>query len=75
MPIRTCMVTGQKQEKSSLLRFVVIDGKILFDRKQKFQGRGGYVVETEVNLQKLKKLGGKICHFLKVKKVEFQKES
>ncbi len=70
MPTRTCIVTGQKREKSELLRFVVQDGKLVFDRMQKISGRGGYVLETPENLEKLKKLGGKICHFLKVKKVD-----
>ena len=70
MPIRTCFVTGQKIEKSELLRFVVQDGKFVFDRKQSAPGRGGYVLETVKNLEKLKKLGGKICHFLKVKKID-----
>jgi predicted RNA-binding protein YlxR (DUF448 family) len=75
MPIRTCFVTGQKLEKTVLLRFVVVDGKVVFDPQQSAPGRGGYLVESEANLQKLKKMGGKICHFLKVKnvKMDFQK--
>ena len=72
-PIRTCLVTGQKHEKKDLLRFVINEGVLVFDQKQKLPGRGGYVLATEKNLEKLKKLGGKICHFLKVKRVEMNR--
>ena len=72
MPIRTCLVTGEKKEQKEFLRFTVQEGKIVFDGKKKYSGRGGYVVNKPDVIEKLtsKKMMGKICHFLKVKRIE-----
>lgn len=63
MPIRTCLVTGQKYEKHELLRFTIVDGQLVFDPDQKMPGRGGYVHQDVVS--KLPKMRGKVAHFLK----------
>jgi len=63
MPIRTCLVTGQKYEKCELLRFTIVDGQLVFDLDQKMPGRGGYVHLDVVG--QLPKFRGKIAHFLK----------
>lgn len=70
MPERTCLVTGQKAEKSAFFRFVIRDGKLVFDNSKISSGRGGYVCKTVEALEKLSKLKSKICHFLKRKDFE-----
>ena len=66
MPIRTCLVTKIKAEPRELLRFVVREGELKFDRsKQKQPGRGGYVVRTPEAIGKLPKLTKKVSHFLR----------
>jgi predicted RNA-binding protein YlxR (DUF448 family) len=48
---RTCMGCGRKEHKSELLRFVVDEeGNILFDRRQRAPGRGGYLCRREACL-------------------------
>ncbi|MCF7906133.1 DUF448 domain-containing protein [Candidatus Gracilibacteria bacterium] len=71
-PIRTCLVTGEKKEQKEFLRFTMQKGVIVFDEKKKNPGRGGYVVNDSEVIEKLKskKLYGKVCHFLKGKRIE-----
>jgi len=65
MPVRTCLVTGEKREQHELLRFVVQDGKLVFESdEKKLPGRGGYVLPDLKTLEKLPKLQKKIAHFL-----------
>jgi len=57
MPIRTCLVTGQKKEQKDLLRFTLQEGEVVFDEgKKKNAGRGGYVFPNEENKERLKKI-------------------
>ena len=45
---RTCVGCGRKTDKKELFRFVARDEKkILFDLKQQFSGRGGYLCPNE----------------------------
>ncbi len=74
MPIRTCLISSKKAEKSVFLRFAIQDGALKFDKKKPAPGRGGYVFPTIENLEKLKspKIKGKLIHFLKVKSVKVE---
>lgn len=63
--LRTCLVTGKKLSPSKLQRFTIKNNQLVFDQGKKEQGRGGYLIPTEENLQRLKKLTKKINHFLK----------
>ena len=54
-PIRTCVVCGQKDYKSNLLRITCYKGKIKLDEKQRLPGRGAYVCSKSC-LQKLNSL-------------------
>ena len=36
MPIRTCLVTGQRLDQSKLLRFTIREGEIVFDPNEYF---------------------------------------
>ena len=66
MPIRTCIITRQKAEQGSLLRFTIQKGKIVFDEDGKRNpGRGGYIVPTDENIAKLPKLRKKIEYLLR----------
>lgn len=73
--LRTCLVTGQKLHPDKLLRFVIRDGKLVFDKdcSRPQPGRGGYVEDSEKALDILKnnpKIKGKISHFMKVGKFD-----
>ncbi len=71
MPIRTCLISNKKVEKSAFLRFTIQNGTLKFDDRPPAPGRGGYIFPTIKNLEKLKsqKTKGKLIHFLKVKKL------
>ncbi len=43
MAERTCAICRTKKEKKKLFRFVVQDGKVLFDKEQKISARGFYI--------------------------------
>ncbi len=80
IPIRTCLVTGQKAEQSAFFRFTVRDGMLVFDDQKKYSGRGGYVIKDEKALEKLSHLEKKLTHFLRTtvkidqKAIEEQKQ-
>jgi len=76
MPIRTCLISNKKVEKSAFLRFTVQNGTLQFDGKKQVPGRGGYVFPTVENLEKFKspKIKGKLLHFLKVKSVKIDEK-
>ncbi|KAA0258063.1 DUF448 domain-containing protein [Deferribacter autotrophicus] len=41
--IRTCIACNTEKYKDELLRFVIVDGQLVFDLKQKLEGRGCYL--------------------------------
>ena len=55
IPERTCVICKKKNEKSKLLRFVIKNNVIVFDYKQKMQGRGYYCCGISNCLNKLEK--------------------
>ena len=55
----------KKAEQSAFFRFTVQNGHLVFNTNKKNKGRGGYVEKNEKSLEKLKKLGKKLSHFLK----------
>ncbi len=55
IPRRSCVVCRKKDEKRNLLRFVIIEGEIVFDMKQKLQQRGYYVCNENGCIIKLAK--------------------
>lgn len=46
IPVRECIVCGEKFEKSKLLRVAKIDEKIIFDKNGKSGGRGAYICKN-----------------------------
>ncbi len=52
-PIRHCMGCNKGLEKSSLLRIVRIDNKVMFDHTGKAQGRGAYICKDADCLKKV----------------------
>jgi predicted RNA-binding protein YlxR (DUF448 family) len=74
MPIRTCLISNKKVEKSTFLRFTIQNGFLKFDGQKPRNGRGGYVLPTIENLEKIKspKIKGKILHFLKIKNLKIE---
>ena len=54
IPQRTCMGCNSKKNKSELIRIVRDkDGTVNIDKNGKMQGRGAYICENEVCLNKL----------------------
>lgn len=47
VPVRTCVICKEKAEKTSMHRFVINDGEILFDEKKILKGRGYYYCDKE----------------------------
>ncbi len=56
IPLRTCVVTKEKQEKKNLLRVVrTPEGKVIVDLTGKSNGRGAYITKDLNVLEKAKK--------------------
>ncbi len=56
IPMRTCVVSGEKCEKRELLRIVKTpDGEVLVDETGKKNGRGAYIKKDMQILEKAKK--------------------
>ena len=47
IPERTCVICRTKKPKKELSRFLVTDGKVIFDKSQKGTGRGFYICSKE----------------------------
>lgn len=50
-PVRTCFGCRQRRVKDSLLRFVLDNGQLLFDRQATLGGRGVYCCDNDGCLQ------------------------
>lgn len=68
--LRTCIVTGKKSASADFFRFTIQNGVFTFDGKKKNNGRGGYVEKNKESVLKIKKIRGKISHFLKTKDIK-----
>lgn len=56
IPMRTCVVTREKQEKKNLLRIVrTPNGEVIVDSIGKSNGRGAYITKDLAVLDKAKK--------------------
>lgn len=55
IPLRTCIVTREKAPKSSLIRLVKVDDKVIVDLTGKLNGHGAYIAKSPEALEKLKK--------------------
>ena len=56
IPMRTCVVTREKQEKKNLLRVVrTPEGEVIVDLTGKSNGRGAYVTKDLAVIEKAKK--------------------
>lgn len=53
--IRRCAFSRQHYPKEKLLRFVLVNDKIVYDKDQNLQGRGLYIYPNEKNIMLLKK--------------------
>jgi len=54
-PLRTCVVCRKKLEKDNLIRFILIEGEVIFDLGQRFPARGYYVCDENNCIEKLEK--------------------
>jgi predicted RNA-binding protein YlxR (DUF448 family) len=55
-PMRTCVVTREKQEKKNLIRVVrTPEGEVIIDLTGKSNGRGAYITKDLTVLEKAKK--------------------
>lgn len=56
VPLRTCVVTREKQEKKNLLRVVrTPEGEVIVDLTGRSNGRGAYITKDLSVLEKAKK--------------------
>ena len=55
MPERMCMICKKRSEKQNLFRFSSVDGRYLYDKKQKIQSRGFYLCDNPACLNALSK--------------------
>jgi len=55
IPQRSCVICRKKAEKKELMRFIVLDSEIVFDRNSVLGKRGYYVCNLNNCLQKLDK--------------------
>lgn len=56
IPLRKCVVTGERFEKKQLLRVVKTPtGEVIFDPSGKANGRGAYVSKNKAVIEKAKK--------------------
>ncbi len=56
IPLRKCVVTGERFEKKQLLRVVKTpNGEVIFDPSGKANGRGAYVSKNKGVIDKAKK--------------------
>lgn len=56
IPMRTCVVTREKQEKKNLLRVVrTTEGEVAIDLSGKMNGRGAYITKDLEVLDKARK--------------------
>lgn len=64
IPLRTCVITGEKMDKRDLLRIVrTKDGEILVDETGKMNGHGAYIKKDVTVLplaRKTNRLGKKL---------------
>ena len=63
IPLRTCVVTGEKLPKKELLRIVrTPEGKVVADPTGKLNGRGAYIKADIEVLEKAKKTNALARH-------------
>lgn len=56
IPLRKCVVTGERYPKKELLRVVKTpEGNVIFDASGKANGRGAYVSKSESAIEKARK--------------------
>jgi predicted RNA-binding protein YlxR (DUF448 family) len=55
IPLRSCVICREKTSKVKLLRFLMLDGEIIFDPGQKIAARGYYVCDNNACIEKLEK--------------------
>ena len=68
VPIRTCVICGERRPKNDMVRIVRIsDGSIRFDEGERISGRGCYVC-PKIGKFDTKKINGKIKRALKLER-------
>ena len=56
IPMRTCVITGEKLEKKELIRVVrTPEGNVIVDETGKSNGRGAYLKKDVATIEKAKK--------------------
>ena len=48
MPERMCVCCRSKKEKEDVFRICLVDGKYIFDEKNKIQSRGFYICKKSI---------------------------
>lgn len=54
-PVRTCVICRRRDEKSKMIRFIVSEGNIVIDYKQKLNLRGYYCCNQNLCINLLDK--------------------
>jgi len=56
IPLRRCVVTGERLEKKNLMRVVrTPSGEVIYDPTGKANGRGAYISRTRAAIEKARK--------------------
>lgn len=56
IPMRKCLATGERFEKKNLMRIVKTpEGKVIYDKTGKANGRGAYLSKSMKAIEKAKK--------------------
>lgn len=58
VPLRTCVACRQVKPKSQLIRIASFDGEVCLDKKGNAKGRGAYVCNNIVCIEKAQKIRG-----------------
>ncbi len=58
VPLRTCVACREVKPKAELLRVTLFDGEVSLDKKGNASGRGAYVCNNIVCIEKARKIRG-----------------
>jgi hypothetical protein len=74
-PVRTCLGCGKRAAKAELIRFAVVNGRIIVDGRCRLAGRGAYSCRQADCLRLLAKKGKKLARALRCERHDPQHDT